>query len=454
MQVKSILGLSAPRRQAGRRGRSIAMPLRRSVLRAVAALAALCAASNAAHAATYEVLHHFGGPCRTSEECSLRPNDGRDPYDTPVIDASGAIYGTTRHGGAHNRGTLWKWQSNVYTVLHDFSGTVDDGDRPIGALVADSHGNLYGTTESGGRGFGVVYKWDTEHGLSVLHRFSGTDGAFPHDGVVRDAQGNLYGTTIQGGPAYALRPEARPCSVHGCGTLFRIDPSGVFTMLYAMTPADGGYRPRRLARRGNVLYGGTTNGSPLFKFVLDPAMPGGGTFSIVHRSLTDGRDGYIFAGGMARGSSGSLYGVNAHGVRSYGGIYRITPADVYQPLHGFQNVDGAQPEGLVVVDETSKKVYGTTVGRPGALKDAGPMRFGSIWEFDLGTRRLTTLHALGDVNRNGVADDHCDGDGLPDDCNEGMNPYTGLTRDAAGNLYGVALYGGRYRHGVLFRVRP
>ncbi|WP_140635964.1 choice-of-anchor tandem repeat GloVer-containing protein [Methylibium rhizosphaerae] len=422
---------------------------------AVAALlAALSAAFQVAHAATYEILHHFGGPCMTLEECARRPRDGRNPYDTPVIDASGAIYGTTRTGGAHDRGTLWKWQSNVYTVLHDFTGSANDGDRPIGALVADTHGNLYGTTENGGRGFGVVYKWDTEHGLSLLHRFSGTDGAFPHDGVVRDALGNLYGTTIQGGPAYVLRPEARPCSVHGCGTIFRIDASGAFTMLHAFTPADGGYAPRRLARRGNVLYGGTANGSPLFKFALDPTMPGGGTFSIVHRSLTDGRDGYVFAGGMARGSSGSLYGVNAFGVRSYGGIYRIKPSDDYEPLHGFRNTDGAQPEGVVVVDETSNKVYGTTVGRPRAESDLGNMRFGSIWEFDLGTHRLNTLHVLGDINRNGIADDNCTGDPHPDECNEGMNPYTGLTRDAAGNLYGVALSGGKYGYGVLFRVRP
>ena len=99
------------------------------------------------------------------------------------------------------------WAASTFKILHVFRRS-SGGRAPVGTLVSDAAGNLYGTTTFGGSscdgGCGVVFKlapnpdgtW-TEH---VLHRFTGgTDGGSPYAGVILDAAGNLYGTTFYGG---------------------------------------------------------------------------------------------------------------------------------------------------------------------------------------------------------------------------------------------------------------
>jgi uncharacterized repeat protein (TIGR03803 family) len=406
------------------------------------ALVALSLASGLqpAYAATYQILHHFRGPV-----------DGANSIETPVIDSRGAIYGTARYGGGYGLGTLWKWQSGMFTVLHKFSGAADDGGSPSGALLADNLGNLYGTAGGGAFNQGIVYQWDTEHGFKILHDFDGVNGAEPFDGVIRDADGNLYGTTKYGGWDPLSAPGTRPCSASACGTLFKIDATGAFTPLHAFIGSDG-YQPRRLVRKGDFLYGGTAYVSPIFKYDLTS-----GTFSIAHVSLAPGTDGYAYLGGLVRDSAGNIYGTAAHGARSLGGIYKIDTADVYTYLHGFTNTDGAHPDGSVVLDDAARKLYGTTSGRT-IRGEVGPepglMRFGSVWELDLDTNTLNTLHVFGDMDGNGIADDDCNGDGTIDECQEGVLPVSGVVRDAAGNLYGITQYGGAYGNGVLFKVTP
>ena len=91
---------------------------------------------------------------------------------------------------------------------------------PMGSLVMDAKGNLYGTTWAGGMyGAGTVFKLTPTGDESILHSFSGqADGGSPMDGLVMDGQGNLYGTTLLGGNTQCPRHSG------GCGVVFKITP--------------------------------------------------------------------------------------------------------------------------------------------------------------------------------------------------------------------------------------
>jgi uncharacterized repeat protein (TIGR03803 family) len=152
---------------------------------------------------TASVLHSFTG------------NDGVFPKGDLIADVSGALYGTTFAGGAGGNGTVFKLTPPTMTdgawsesVLYSFTFAGTDGAFPDAGPLADASGALYGTTESGGvANRGTVFKlapptitggaW-TE---SVLHSFVGSDGANPVGGLIADASGALFGTTENGGDA-------------------------------------------------------------------------------------------------------------------------------------------------------------------------------------------------------------------------------------------------------------
>jgi uncharacterized repeat protein (TIGR03803 family) len=154
--------------------------------------------------------------------CSLaKCHDGEDPLAGLIFDQSGNLYGTTSHGGAFNRGTVFKLTAGgghwTASVLHSFTGE-NDGSEPVAGLIFDTAGNLYGTTATGGANvFGVVFKlapnakggWNER----VLRNFTGSKGgASPAAGLIFDQNGNLYGTTLHGGP-------------HEHGVAFRLEPN-------------------------------------------------------------------------------------------------------------------------------------------------------------------------------------------------------------------------------------
>lgn len=141
----------------------------------------------------YTILYSFTGGA-----------DGRNP-NTLTRDAAGNLYGTTEYGGACHAGdacgVVFKFDTaGKYTVLYTFAGG-PDGRNPLGALVMDAAGNLYGTTQLGGTSnLGIVFQIDSQGNETVLHNFSGPpDGREPQAGVTLDPSGNLYGTTYEGG---------------------------------------------------------------------------------------------------------------------------------------------------------------------------------------------------------------------------------------------------------------
>jgi uncharacterized repeat protein (TIGR03803 family) len=115
------------------------------------------------------------------------------------------------------------------TVLYAFTDVNGDGSKPQGPVIMDSAGNLYGTTSGGGAfNSGTVFKLDPAGHETVLYSFSGTkvgttgDGARPLGGLIMDSAGKLYGTTSSGGQSTVGCP-------FGCGTVFVLEPGDATT---------------------------------------------------------------------------------------------------------------------------------------------------------------------------------------------------------------------------------
>jgi uncharacterized repeat protein (TIGR03803 family) len=140
-----------------------------------------------------------------------------------LIINNGNLYGVTTYGGKTTVSSLGSGvvfrvtKAGKEQVLYRFNGRLD-GANPQGALIADTKGNLYGSTTNGGaRGLGVIFKLTpttsptAPYKYTVLYAFKGArDGGNPSGDLTRDAAGNLYGTTATGGKGY--------------GALFKIIP--------------------------------------------------------------------------------------------------------------------------------------------------------------------------------------------------------------------------------------
>ena len=154
------------------------------------------------------LLHSFAGT-----------PDGENPHGGLIRDKNGDLFGTTLYGGnAGGYGTVFEISaSGKFKQLHSFAGT-PDGVNPYGSLLRDDSGNLYGTTFYGGvSGYGSVFKLSKSGKLRVLHSFNySPDGAHPIGGLVIDYAGNIYGTTSAGGDT--------SCGFSGCGTVFKVTP--------------------------------------------------------------------------------------------------------------------------------------------------------------------------------------------------------------------------------------
>lgn len=252
------------------------------------------------------VLHNFTGD-----------SDGGYPYAGVIRDAAGNLYGTTQLGG----GTCWNYmgcgtifkiaETGTFSVLYTFTGQ-NDGEFPVGGLILDASGNLYGTTATGSVfGCGAIFKLDTADTLTVLYSFGGQpDGCSPGASLIQDANGDFFGTTGVGG-------------VYGYGTVFRLDSTGKETVLYSFSGNQDGANPSyagvvRDAKGtlyGTTLQGGTNGFGTVFK--LDSA----GKETVIH-SFSGGNDGMMPYGGLISDSAGNLYGATSLGV---GTVFKLTP---------------------------------------------------------------------------------------------------------------------------------
>ncbi|HMK89968.1 MAG TPA: choice-of-anchor tandem repeat GloVer-containing protein, partial [Methylocystis sp.] len=262
--------------------------LRASHLRLAASLAAVVAAAELSHPAaakTYAELLQFNG------------TNGAGPQSGVLFDG-GVLYGVTAGGGSAGDGVVYslsplangQWSFNV---IYNFLGGTLDGATPIGGLVADASGILYGTTSAaGGAGQGTVFQLippSTPAGTwteKTLYNFQGgaNDGSAPLANLIIDTEGNLYGATSAGGAA-------------GEGVVFELSPpksaggEWTETVLYAFKGgASDGSTPTAGPTFGpqGALYGTTIGGGALgLGVAFELAPPSGSTTTWTETILFD-----------------------------------------------------------------------------------------------------------------------------------------------------------------------
>jgi uncharacterized repeat protein (TIGR03803 family) len=338
-------------------------------------------------------------------------------------------------------------QAQTFKVLHTFRGP--DGANPVGQLVRDKAGDLFGATSNGGAGkcrggCGAAFKINKAGKEVWLHSFNFGNGFEPDAGLVRDAAGNLYGTTLYGG--YTT------CVSFGCGTVFKLDKTGKERLLYKFNEYPDAYFPEALLVqdvRGN-LYGTTYSGGTSdlgTVFRVDSA----GKETILHNFAgppDGGGDGAFSYTGVIRDSTGNLYGVTgAGGAYGDGVVYRLDSSGNETLLYSFTGGgDGGGPNSVLLADSAGN-LYGTTEGG-GNLSCPGGSGCGVVFELSPqseGSWTETTLYTFCSLSN----------------CADGQFPHKGpLIRDAAGNLYGSTVFGGTYRNcngntcGVVFKLDP
>ncbi len=171
--------------------------------------------------------------------------DGFQPQSGVVQGRDGNFYGTATLGGAQNCktlgcGTIYRISpagkfSVLYTFCSQGGNPCPDGQSPVGALVEGADGNFYGTTSYGGAytSGGTVFKITPRGALTTLYSFCSqtncADGSIPIGALVQGTDGNFYGTTKTGGHHGCVNYDLGQT---GCGTIFRITPSGELTTLY------------------------------------------------------------------------------------------------------------------------------------------------------------------------------------------------------------------------------
>ncbi len=330
-------------------------PFKCAVLRLFVLMASVAAVVIVSAAQQEKILYSFG-----SGTVVTTPNGAL------TMDPSGNLYGTTFQGGTYGYGTVFELSpalDGTWTerVLHDFNDNGVDGTNPVGSLILDASGNLYGATQLGGSGsltasprtsfnggtgtaFELSPASDGSWTETILHRFQGqvrkpggrvypTDGYFPTGSLIVDAAGNLYGTTLGGGTV---------SSRFDAGTVFELSPAG-----------SGQWTEKVLY---NFFSGfGSTGASPNPGLIIDV--------------------------------SGNLYGTTAAGgsrechQHGCGTVFELTQTEESGSYSfnniGTQKLNGVGPNGGLVADPVGN-LYGTTVA--GGSEGCSEQGCGTVFE--------------------------------------------------------------------------
>jgi uncharacterized repeat protein (TIGR03803 family) len=396
---------------------------------------------------TLSFIHYFQ---------TTTPNDGGQP-NGPLLQASdGNFYTTTRAGGTNmcpgpiSCGAIVRLSpAGAETVLYSFGATATDGRTPSASLIQGSDGALYGTTASGGAfGGGTVFRITLGGAYSLLYSFgaSPSDGVVPVGALVQGSDGNFYGTTASGGANHCSQI---PQAGGNCGTVFRMMPAGVVTILHSfgaslsdgveplgalVLASDGNFYGTTIDGGANNCASGTHNCGTVFR--MTPA----GAVSVIYSFGASAADGLAPQGSLIQGSDGALYGTTPSGGGGQcgfqygcGTVFRITTAGSLTILHAFAvnngRLNGYGPSPFLI-QASDGNFYGTT--RSGGTTQGDST--GTVFRLTP-TGIKTILYSFGPLNVN------------PSD------PGGGLTQGSDGAFYGVTFNsGGSNGIGTVFKL--
>jgi uncharacterized repeat protein (TIGR03803 family) len=318
-------------------------------------------------------------------------------------------------------------QAQTFTVLYNFTGGADGG-SPNASLVLDNDGNVYGTTEIGGSGLlgcpqgcGTVFKVDPSGNETVLHNFGES---------VKDGANPLYGSLFRdnSGNLYGTTGFG---GADNSGTIFKLSPGGKELVFSFAGGAKGGFPYASVTLARGNLYGTTHyrgTGCPPYGCGTVFKVNGAGKETVLY-SFAGGTDAEFPWAGVVLDSAGDVYGTTLNGGTSnQGTVFKISSAGKETILHSFTNAaDGGLPFAGLVIDGAGN-LYGTTYsgGTPGG---------GTVFKID-SSGTPTVLYNF------------CSQSG----CEDGEAPFAALVRDSAGNLYGTTDFGGFFGQGTVFKL--
>jgi uncharacterized repeat protein (TIGR03803 family) len=282
-------------------------------------------------------------------------------------------------------------------------------------------GRLYGMTD----GFssttnpdGTIFRINPDGtGANVLFTLGGSNGQLPLWGLTLATDGNYYGTTWEGG-------------ISSSGVLFKVTPSGVYTVLYEFTGGSDGalpVGPPIQASNGNF-YGATNHGT-IYKYV-----PSAATFSTILTLSSDGSQGVGIGVPLIQASNGSLYGTAvAGGASNCGTLFRLNTLGTLLQVHSFPCGLGGNGPQAQLYEASDGSLYGTTVlgGNVDSSGDCGK-GCGTIFKVSHGV--VSVIYRFS---------------GYP---NDGGLATTGLMQGTDGNLYGGTDRGGANDFGTLYQI--
>lgn len=393
---------------------------------------------------TEQVLHSFTGGV-----------DGQLPNAGVILDSAGNVYGATDDGGASFYGTVYQLSpASDGTYNYDLLFSFKPGSGLNNTqLHMDAAGNLYGVRGSAGSiGAGIVFEMspngDGTWSEKILYTSrGGTDGEYPVGGVVLDETGNLYGATVYGG-------DTKVCNGNGCGTIYElIHSSSGWTKqeLYRFKGSGDGANPESeptIDVAGNLYgttyqqgleAGGECPGGCGTVFKLSPTASIPWTETILHHFT--GRDGSNPTEPVTLDAAGNVYVATTNGGNTEqncpsaygcGTVVELLASSNWaeKVLYSFSgSTDGWTPSSNLLIDSAGN-VYGTTYS-------GGSGHWGEIFELSPGATgwSKTEIYSFTGLN-------------------DGADPDYPIAFDSAGRIYGVTYHGGQYGDGTVYQVTP
>ena len=343
--------------------------------------------NGSAYSSTPTTLASFTGTNGTNPPGTT----GTNPIGNVVRDSAGNIFGAAGSGGTNGDGTVWELAAggNTITVLATFSSST--GENPGAGLIEDSAGDLFGTTQFGGTGGnGTVYEVKAGSGVvTTLTSFNGTNGQDPLGGLVMDGNGNLFGTTADGG-------------ANGEGAIFELPYNsgsqtyGTIISLASFAAVNGssenatgaGSRASLVMDSSGDLFGTAGSGGPTSAgTVFELPFSNGSYGAITAATATfNGTNGSHPTTPLIRDANGNLFGTtSAGGANGLGAIFEVPAGTgtVFTLASLTAATTGSTP-AAGLLENSSGDLFGTA-------DQAGPSSDGTVFEYAPSIVTVTSL---------------------------------------------------------------